>query len=179
MARKTKAQLAAEAEATEEQTEEELNALLEQGYEAGEDEDNWVLTEDDLAELRDAEEAGDYEAFKAKVTILCTEVKLDKGKDSGDRYLKLTWVVQDGPYERSNIWDIIMLQGKGVGFGKKKLNQLGLTTDGLSKDKLEGLLVSAQTKVQKAKAGTDYDDKTVIQKYLGAVGVTTSEDLPG
>jgi len=182
MPRKTKAQLAAEAEAEAlaaaeaGDSPEELDALLQAGYEAGEDEDNWDLDEDDLAALDAAEEAGDYDAFKADVTILCTKVEKLSGKDSGDPYLKLTWVVQDGPHEKAHIWDLIMLRGKGLGFAKKKLNQLGLSVQGLSRKSLEGLLVTAKTKVQKGK--DDYDDKTVIQKYTGIVGAVTAEDLP-
>lgn len=181
MARKTKAQLAAEAEAealAAAEDPEELNALLEAGYEAGEEEDNWDLDEDDLAALRDAEEAGDYEAFKDDVTILCTKAEKDKGKESGDPYVKLTWVVQGGPHDKAHIWDLVMLRGKGLGFAKKKLNQLGLSIDGLNKSQFLGLLVTAKTKIQKAKAGTDYDDKTVIAKYTGRVDAVEAADLP-
>ena len=177
MARKTKAQLAEEAKA-EEQSPDELAALMEQAYEAGEDEDNWDLDEDDLAALDAAEEAGDYDAFKADVTILCTKAEKLTGNNSGDPYVKLTWVVQDGPHEKAHIWDIVMLRGKGLGFAKKKLNQLGLSVQGLNAKSFENLLVTAKTKIQRPKKGTDYDAKTVIDKYTGRVGDVASEDLP-
>jgi hypothetical protein len=176
MARKTKAQLAAEAaaEAEAEQSPEELEALLAAGYEAGDDED--MDEEFDLSALRDAEEAGDFDAFAADVVIQCTKVEKAEGQSSGDAYLKLTWVVQEGPHVKAHIWDIVMLQGKGVGFAKKKVNQLGLSLDRLTRSNLIGLTVAAKTKVEKGK--DNYDDKTVIKKYLGQVGVSTSEDLP-
>lgn len=182
MARKTKAQLAAEAEAealaaAEAGEESELDAVLNAGYEAGEEEDNWDLDEDDLAALDAAEEAGDYDAFKADVNLTCTKVEKLTGNDSGDPYLKLTWVVEDGPHEKAHIWDLIMLRGKGLGFAKKKLNQLGLSVQGLNRKTFDGLRVTAKTKVQKGKG--DYDDKTVIAKYTGIVGVVTADDLPG
>ena len=177
MARKTKAQLAAEA-AAEEETPDEVDALLQAGYEAGESEDNWEVDEDDLAALDAADEAGDYDAFKADVTILCTKSEKLVGNDSGDPYIKLTWVVQDGPHEKAHIWDLIMLRGKGLGFAKKKLNQLGLSVQGLNPKAFENLLVTAKTKIQQPQKGTDYDAKTVIAKYTGRVGDVVVEDLP-
>lgn len=192
MARKTKAQLAAEAEAealaaaeaadaSGDQSPEELEALLQAGYDAAESDDD-PDEEFDLSDLRDADEAGDFDAFKAEVVILCTKVESLKGNDSGDPYVKLTWVVQEGPHEKAHIWDIIMLKGKGVGFGKKKLNQLGLSLDSLKRSDLLGILTKATTKIKREKPDSGYDDKTVIAKYgarVSAGGAATPEDLPG
>lgn len=189
MARKTKAPLAAEAAEAEalaaaeaDDNPEELDALLEAGYEAADDEDgDWELTEDDLAELRDADEAGGFDAFAAKVVITCTKVERKTGGDSGNAYLNLTWVVQGGEHAKANIWDIVMLQGKGVGFAKRKLNQLGLSLNGLKKSDLEGLTVEAVTKIDRAKKDSGYDDKTVIKSYGAHVtvdGEAEDVDLP-
>lgn len=186
MPRKTKAQLAAEAaEAAalaEAEEPEELDALLQAGYDASEEDDeDWSLTEDELADLESAEEAGDYEAFKAIVNLDLVKVTPKTGTDSGNRYLNVEWVVVDGPHEKAHIWDIIMLQGKGLGFAKKKLNQLGLSPSGLNPKAFSALgTIKAQTKIDRAKKDSGYDDKTVIAKYLGAADTAVeADDLPG
>ncbi len=182
MPRKTTAQLAAEeAEAAallaaEGSDSAEMDALLEAGYEAGEDETNWHVEEDDLAALEAVEAAGDYDAFKDDVVLNFVSVLKKNGTDSGDPYLNVEWAVDGGPHDKAHIWDIIMLRGKGLGFAKKKLNQLGISIAGLNAEAFDGLRVNAKTRIQKGKDG--YDDKTVIAKYLGRADVVAEEELP-
>jgi hypothetical protein len=184
MPRETKAQkearLAAEAEAEAEAAllnggaagNDEVDALLQQAA-AGEDDADDLDEEFDLSELRDAEEAGDFEAFADTVVIECTKLESKTSERTGDRYLRLTWVVQEGVHEKAHIWDTIMLQGKGTGMGKRKLNQLGVDLSGLKRSDLVGLVANATTKIKRDKSG-EYDDKTEIKKYLGRVDASAA-----
>lgn len=177
MARKTKAQLAEEAAlaAAEVEEDEELDSLMEAGYEAGEAEDD-PDEEFSNEELRNAVATAGWEAFKDEVIIRCTKVENTKGKDSGDQYIKLTWVVQEGPHAKANIWDIIMLAGKGIGFGKGKLEALGLDPNSFKRSDFAGLTVHATTKIEVGKG--NYEDKTAIRKYGARVGDIAAEDVP-
>lgn len=167
-----KARLAAEAEAEAAEAKllagnSEVDELMSQ-VQAGEDAAEDLDEEYDLSELAAAEEAGDFEAFADTVVIECTGVEQKTGEKSGDRYLRLTWVVQEGAHEKAHIWDTVMLQGKGVGMGKRKLRTMGANLERLRGRDLVGLVVNATTKIKRDKTG-EYDDKTEIKKYLGPV----------
>lgn len=191
MPRETKAQrearLAAEAAEAEEAAllagetiggTDEVDALMAQAQQ-GEDDAEDMDEEFDLSELRDAEEASDFEPFAADVTIECVKVESKKSERTGDRYLRFEWVVTEGDHEKAHIWDTVMLQGKGVGMGKRKLNSMGADLTALKRSDLVGIIVTARTKIKRDKTG-EYDDRTEIKKYTGRVsGAVSSEELPG
>lgn len=194
MPRKTKAQIAAEAaeeaarllaeaEAEDEPEEEstgndEVDAMLAAGYEAGESDVDDLDEEFDLSNVMDAEAAGDFDAFADTVTATCVKLESLQAKESKHRMLKLWWVVDEGPHAKAHIFDIIMLEGKGVGMAKRKVSQLGLAISTLKRSDLVNSTYEITTKIERDKSG-EYDDKTVVKKYgnrLSGSGGTAEAD---
>ena len=168
MARETaaekKARLAAEEEAASTGIG-ELDSLLDAGYEAGEADVEDLDTEYDTSELMNAEAAVDFEAFADTVIAQCEKIELLKGKTSGAKYVKLTWRVLEGSHAKQCIFDTVMLEGKGVGMGKKKLTQLGVDIAHFKGSDLKNAVYNLTTKIKHEPEDSDYEDKTEVKKY--------------
>ena len=195
MPRRTKAQIAADEAAAAEFLHEaealaaaskhssgnsELDDLMARAAEAGEEAVDDLDAEIDLSELDQAEEQEEWAPFAAKrVPVEITEITLKKGENSGDAYLNLRLDVFEGPYDKRVLFDIVMLQGKGVGMGKKKLRQLGVdTSQTFRRTQLINTRHFITTKIKKAT--DEYDAKTVVRSYDGpaSAAAEAAEALP-
>jgi hypothetical protein len=184
MARKTKAQLEAEALAAAAANEEEdgeeagsgnpeLDALMAAAAEEGD-----AVGEDDDDELDiDLSEAEDFSPFKAKVPVEIVGTKVKVANDSKNKYIELKLRVFEGDYEGRILWRNLPLKGKGSGFTRDILTAFGAGIDWDAPKIVPSALLGLQAYTQAAPdKREEYKHKVVTGTFSAYTG--GSVDLP-